>query len=651
MLAIWTLATLIALLSSAGCRVPPMHPDCLVCNNAAGPFDILPTPAATDTLPAPVDTQGPEATPPAAPEHKSTPDEAPATDALRPLTDDRLSAAPSPSGQALVRPVAVAQIPTLADAPGDTSSRPLADVELIPTPIAAQATLSRQPPPRSLADRVRIPEEIPGGKIPQIELPKDPQERQAAIDRYFPPLPPLNANPKPGSSPTGAPLTLDDLQRLGRETNPLVRQAAADVAAAEGTLVQVGLYPNPNVGFQGDTIGTGSTGGYQGVFAEQTIKTGGKLVLARSQARMDLRNAELAYRRAETDLLTDVRNKYFAVLVAEKNLSVSLALAHLFDELYAVQVDQLRAGQAAHYEPLQLRVLVLQNRGSLVQARNRDTAAWKQLATSIGLPAMPPAPLAGRVDMPLPRFRYDACLEHVLTMHTDVLTASNSLERANFAIRLAQVTPLPDVDVRMALQKDYTTPPFGTAHSLSIGVPVPIFDRNQGNISAARAALLRASEEQHRVRNDLTNQLATAFEQYENNRVLLDYYEHHILADQARATRGAYIRHLQEPDKVGFADVVVAEETLIGAVTTYVTTLGAAWAAAVNVADLLQTDDMFQYAEQQAVAPIPDLENLPGLPCCHPCSDLPDPALQGAHGTWPAAAPAAQAAGLPPTQS
>jgi outer membrane protein, heavy metal efflux system len=652
MLAAGTLATLIALLPSAGCRVPSMHPDCLVCNSAVGPFDVLPTPADREKSPAPANTQGPNATPPAASGKTSTPDHSQATGATRPTTDDRASADASLASSALIRPVAAEQTPTLADAPGDTFSRPTADGELIPAPAEPQATPPPQPPRRSLADRIRIPEEIPGGKIRPLELPKDPQERQAAIDRHFPALPTLDANPGPGKSPTGAPLTLDDLQRLGRENNPLVRQAAADVAAAQGTLLQVGLYPNPNFGFQGDTIGTGSTGGYQGVFAEQTIKTGGKLVLARAQARMDLRNAELAYRRAETDLLTDVRNHYFAVLVAEKNLTISLALARLFDELYAVQVDQLRAGQAAHYEPLQLRVLALQNRGSLVQARNRYTAAWKQLAASLGLPAMPPAPLAGRVDMPLPRFRYDACLERVLTMHTDVLTASNTLERVNFALRLARVTPIPDVDVHVALQKDYTVAPFGTVHSLSIGVPVPIWDRNQGNISAARAALLRATEEQHRVRNDLTNQLATAFEQYENNRVLLDYYQNHILADQARATRGAYIRHLQEPDKVGFADVVVAEQALIGAVTTYVSTLGAAWAAAVSVADLLQTDDMFQYAEQQAVAPIPDLENMPGLPCCHPCSDLPDPALQGAHGTWPAAAPGAHAAAAssPPAQ-
>jgi hypothetical protein len=34
---------------------------------------------------------------------------------------------------------------------------------------------------------------------------------------------------------------------------------------------------------------------------------------------------------------------------------------------------------------------------------------------------------------------------------------------------------------------------------------------------------------------------------------------------------------------------------------------------------------------------VPDLIQLLALPCCHPCSPLPDAALRGADGNWPAA--------------
>src|SRR5262249_55723430 len=74
-------------------------------------------------------------------------------------------------------------------------------------------------------------------------------------------------------------------------------------------------------------------------------------------------------------------------------------------------------------------------------------------------------------------------------------------------------------------------------------------------------------------------------------------------------------------------------------VTSYVATLGALWTAVVDVANLLQTGDLFQLAPPECVGPVPDLAELLPLPCCHPCSPLPDPALKGGDGNWPPAAP------------
>src|SRR5207244_1286920 len=110
----------------------------------------------------------------------------------------------------------------------------------------------------------------------------------------------------------------------------------------------------------------------------------GKLQLAREVAEGDLHNAEIALHKAQADLLAQVRSNYFAVLVAQENMKVSLALARFTDEIYNQQVELVKGAQAAAYEPYQLRVLVFQSRANLVQARNRYLSAWKQLAASIG---------------------------------------------------------------------------------------------------------------------------------------------------------------------------------------------------------------------------------------------------------------------------
>ena len=302
---------------------------------------------------------------------------------------------------------------------------------------------------------------------------------------------------------------------------------------------------------------------------------------------------ELALRRAEADLISRVRSGYFAVLVARENLKVARALAEFADEVYHLQLELLKAAQSPAYESLQLRVLSTQARAALLQARNRSTAAWKQLASDLGLPAMPPTDLAGNADMLPPQYDYHVVLDRVLKNHTDVATALNAVQKAQIDLKLAKLIPYPDVSVAVTVQHDNTVPPFGTTANVQIGVPIPVWDRNQGAIQAAEGALMRADEESARVRNDLTARVAEAFERYDNNRRILTYYRSSILPDQVRAYRALYLRHHNEPDQVNLQDVVNAQQLLAQSVTTFLVTLNAQWTAVVDLSNLLQTNELF----------------------------------------------------------
>src|SRR5208337_3616770 len=189
-----------------------------------------------------------------------------------------------------------------------------------------------------------------------------------------------------------APLALVQLQSIAVTRNPLIRQAASDVEAARGAMIQAGAYPNPHVGYQADDINTGSTAGYQGGGISQTIVTGGKLRLAKASAEVDLHNAEVALRRARYDLATQVRSNYLGVLVARERIKVNNALAQFANRVYRLQARRVVAGQAAAYEPLQLRVLAVQAQTQLIQSNHDYEAAWRKLAITLNCPDMPPAP-------------------------------------------------------------------------------------------------------------------------------------------------------------------------------------------------------------------------------------------------------------------
>jgi cobalt-zinc-cadmium efflux system outer membrane protein len=351
---------------------------------------------------------------------------------------------------------------------------------------------------------------------------------------------------------------------------------------------------------------------------DQTIVKFGKLKLAAAAAERDLRNAELALRRARSDLSTQVRNAYFGVLVARETVRVNKALARFTDEIYRLQTGYLQAGVSASYEPATIRALAYTARLSYQQSIATYIFSWMQLVSTIGLRKLPLSDVAGRVDAAIPYYDYDHVLAHVLNNHTDVLAARNGLDKARYNLKLAQITPFPNVDINVAVLKELSLPPKQFTHTLSVGVPLPIWDQNKGNIIAAEAALVRATEEPHRVETNLTNLLATAYLGYKNNLNALESYRLYILPDQIRTYRGILARRQIDP-LAAFADLVTAQQTLASNVTTYLGILSSLWSSVVSVADLLQTDDLFQLGKPRVLPPLPDLDALASWPCCHRC--------------------------------
>ncbi len=272
---------------------------------------------------------------------------------------------------------------------------------------------------------------------------------------------------------------------------------------------------------------------------------------------------------------------------------------------------------AAPYEPASLRAQAYMTRLAYKQAIFSYMYDWKALVATIGLQQLPLSAVAGRVDRFIPFYDYDTVLAHALKNHTDILTARNGVVKAQHLLRLAQVLPLvPDLDVRATLEKDFALAPFGTYQTLSVGFPIPIWDQNKGNIIAAQAALLRASEESHRVEVTLANNLASAYANYKNNLVALEDYRRNILPDLVRYYRGIFARRQIDPNSA-FGDLVAAQQSLSTNVTSYIAVLGTVWTSVVSVADFLQTDDLYQLAQPRELPELPDFTELSLLTCGH----------------------------------
>jgi cobalt-zinc-cadmium efflux system outer membrane protein len=464
---------------------------------------------------------------------------------------------------------------------------------------------------------LNIPSRVPGSEAPLIALPTERQAMQREIDRIYPELAPLPVEPKAHPGPEGKPYTLADFQRMAAANSPTLLQAAADVEAARGNLIQAKTYPNPTSTYLNDPTDVNNTAGTIGNSLEQTIVTGGKLKLSAASAQKAVDNAVLALKRARSDLSTAVRRAYFTVLVDIETLYVTRALVQFSDDIYRLQIGLLRAQQAAPYEPTALLAQTSINRLGYKQAIASYMYDWKALVATLGLPQLPLSEIAGQVDRFVPYYDYDEVRAYALQNHTDVLTARNGVKIAQYSLKLAQLTPIvPNLDLYLALERNKAVAPFGTYQENTLGLPLPVWDQNKGNIVAAQGALVRAAEESHRVEVTLTNNLALAYEGYRNNVYAIEYYRRNILPDLVRYYRGVFDRRQIDPSSA-FGDLVFAQQNLATNVSAYIELLGSLWSSVVGVADFLQTDDLYQLGKRRELPELPDFSRPPAWACGH----------------------------------
>lgn len=474
----------------------------------------------------------------------------------------------------------------------------------------------------TLSERLQIPSTLPGARAPNIRLPPPEADglRYEVIDTLFPDLPPMWPLILPRPTAEQPAVTLNRLQQWATEYNPTLIQARYNVKTALGVSIQAGTHPNPIVGYESDTVGSFQTRNYQGMYFSQLVKTANKLGLARAAANVDIMNAQLSLLRTRMEVLARVRRDYFAVLVAHENVLVNDALVQFMNEVLKIQVARLKGEEAAGFEPAQLRGLANAQRAQLVAAQNSYVAAWKTLAADMGLPRMPPMPLAGRADMPVPVVAYEAALARTMSVHPDILIGRNMVTRARLVLKLQEVTPIPDLVLYFTAQKDFTNPGVrSTSYNTQIGVPLPIWDRNRGNIVSAQGELGQASQQMRRAQMDLTAQLASTFNLYETNRIQLDLYANHILPDYARAYRGVYERYDEQPKDFDFEGIIVAQLTLSQAVMAYIASLTGQWNAVADLSYLMQVETLEEMAaigggrRNPAPEPVPP-PPLPGRP-------------------------------------
>ena len=316
------------------------------------------------------------------------------------------------------------------------------------------------------------------------------------------------------SAPPG--MNLAELETIALGNNPTLVQAAMRVRAAQGKLLQAGLYPNPTIGYLGDEIGNEGRAGFQGARLGQEIVTGGKLQARSAVAAREIEQAEFAFQSQRLRVLNDVRSLWYDVLAAQHAIKLNEKLVDIGQQGVTTAEQLLSAKEVSRLDVLQARIEADAARLQLVNAQNRHRAVWRRLAAVAGTPDLKPAPLAGSLEEQVPELAWDGVLLRLWQESPELAEAHAGVRRARSVLTQQCAERFANVDLGGKVQYDSATN--YTVAGVEVGMALPIFNRNQGNISQAQAQLVSAEREVRRVELALQERLAAVFEQYDNAR-------------------------------------------------------------------------------------------------------------------------------------
>ncbi len=429
----------------------------------------------------------------------------------------------------------------------------------------------------------QIPGARPEDSVPAFAMIE--QNVAAAAETRSEPVAQANA------TTAAAPADLPGFWALALAHNPALREVAADVEAAQGRLIQAGLYPNPRFVCDQNTIG--SRAAPQGNFVvqvSQEIVTGGKrrLDLDVAALAVDVNRLALVGRKFAT--LTRVRRAYYDYAGWEANIRVNdevIASLQRGVDVTRRQVEEAKTRPRT--DVLRLEALLENARITLTTNRGNRDAAWRQLAAEVGLPELPmPAAPPPALPETAPTLDVKAVTERALTAHSGLKQALTDTERARAALERAKAQAIPNITVGTG----YTADNIGNTAggNISLDVPLPLWDRNQGHIYEAKARFAQTVAFQQSSVNRLSQETAAAFARYDSLRQQTARLTNEVLP-RFRESLDLLLKGYQAgAAQVTFADVFQAQQDLNATRLSLAEARRNLWLALADLEGLMQID-------------------------------------------------------------
>ncbi len=295
-------------------------------------------------------------------------------------------------------------------------------------------------------------------------------------------------------------LSLPDAEQRFFQNNLAVLAQQYNVTVAQAQAVQARVIDNPTLYVEQDvlrrritrpTVPEGTVGSEAIVTVQQLFSLAGRRKAAGRTAQQGAVVEQYNLQELLRTLRYQLRTTYYDVFFKQQTLQVYDTEIVSLGRTVNLYQTQYERGNVALKEVIRLRAFLFALQ-SEQQAIQNDLAAEQTdlhvlLHDATGSQFVPVVDLARTRALNLTGYSEQQLVDSALVLRTDLNARRASLEQQNLNLKLQQKLATPDLAVGYTYDKAGSY--INNYHALTLGVAVPLFNRNQGNIQAAKAQI------------------------------------------------------------------------------------------------------------------------------------------------------------------
>ncbi|MCA9140613.1 MAG: TolC family protein, partial [Planctomycetales bacterium] len=326
--------------------------------------------------------------------------------------------------------------------------------------------------------------------------------------------------------------TLSDIEQMALSNNPAIAAASATLSKSAGLRNQVGVRPNPIVGYFGQQLADQNTDQH-GVYVEQEFVRGNKLQLNRAVLSHTTSAQRWEIETQRHRVLTDVRVRFYEAVAAQQQLDATRKFETVARRGVEVALDRQKAEEGTLIEVLQSKTLLSEITLAAQRSEAAYIGAWKDLAAIAGLPNASPVRLVAEFHTPDMIPDWDVTYNEIIAQSPELSTANALVCEKAALLKRQQVQMVPNITGQFGAGYDNGTD--SGMINLQVSAPIPVWNKNTGNISAAYADYTRAIENVTRIEQSIKSRLARAAQEFDMSIATVKKYEQEIIPQASQS--------------------------------------------------------------------------------------------------------------------